>query len=251
MKDAYWFRHDSNARNDAKIVRLRRLCGLEGLGLYWCVIECLRESEGYTLPISSIDDFCYELRTERSNFDKLVDCELLTISDDVFYSESLMKRMSKYDELCKKRKENGKKGGLAKAKQVLSKSLPNAKQKLSDKNRLDKNRLDKSIDRESDAFRVAEYLLSQIRTHSPEFVCKNINTWATDIDKAIRIDKRTCRELCEVAKWAHTNEKDLFWRPNLLSGKKLREKFDTIKIKIETKKIEKQPAQHISIFDME
>lgn len=47
MKDAYWFRHDSNARNDEKIIDLRGDLGYEGYGLYWGIIEYLRDNENY------------------------------------------------------------------------------------------------------------------------------------------------------------------------------------------------------------
>jgi len=69
-KDAYYFSHDSNARNDPRMIKLRRMGGLETVGLFWCVIEMLRESENYQLPVDTIDDICYELRC---GTDELVD----------------------------------------------------------------------------------------------------------------------------------------------------------------------------------
>ena len=55
-KDAYYFSHDSNARNDIKILRLRRSLGLEGYGIYFCLIEMLREQDDYKMSMSSIPD---------------------------------------------------------------------------------------------------------------------------------------------------------------------------------------------------
>ena len=51
--------------------------------------------------------------------------------------------------------------------------------------------------------------------------------WHQDIEKAIRIDKRTDQELIACIDWIYSGDGD-FWRPNILSGKKLREKFDTM-----------------------
>ena len=110
MKDAYYFSHDSNARNDLKIVKLKRLCGLEGLGLFWCVIEMLREAEKYELPIDDIEDICYELRCEVKIFDTLFNCGLLVNGKDIFYSKSLKIRMLHLDKIRQKRKEAGAKG---------------------------------------------------------------------------------------------------------------------------------------------
>jgi len=42
-------------------------------------------------------------------------------------------------------------------------------------------------------------------------------------------DKRNRREICEVYKWVN---KDNFWKTNVLSPSKLREKYDELKIKM-------------------
>ncbi len=114
-KDTFWFRHDSNARNDPKLVKLRRLSGVEGIGLFWCVIEMLRESETYTLEESHIDDIVYDLRIDKKVFDNLFECGLFTLDNGVFYSKSLLERMRALDVVKEKRRKAGAKGGKAKA----------------------------------------------------------------------------------------------------------------------------------------
>ena len=114
-KDTYWFRHDSNARNDVRLVKLRRVSGLEGVGLFWCVIEMLRESKNYELPLSAIADIAFDLRVEEKVFDALFECELLTKGDTFFFSNSLLHRMNEYDKVKEKRRQAGSKGGIAKA----------------------------------------------------------------------------------------------------------------------------------------
>lgn len=126
-KDAYYFSHDSNARNDPRMVKLRRIGGMELVGLYWCVVEMLRESQNYELDISSIEDVCFELRIEYSKFEALFISELLTQNGEKFYSSSLKRRMKKLDKIKKERAKAGRQGGIAKAnaKQMPSKSLAN------------------------------------------------------------------------------------------------------------------------------
>ena len=53
-KDAYYFSHDSNAHTDPRILKLRMALGWEGYGIYWAIIENLRNQSGYYL---SEDDF--------------------------------------------------------------------------------------------------------------------------------------------------------------------------------------------------
>ena len=164
-KDAFWFHHDSNARTDDKIVRLRRLTGLEGVGLYWCVIECLREANAYQLPEHAISDICYDLRCEKSVFDSLFECKLLELVNGCFYSESLLRRMKKYDQVCKKRSNAGKLGGQAKAKQMLSKSKAKGVAKSSDLNRIERNRIEEN--RDSNALVAGEHKCSPATKKEP------------------------------------------------------------------------------------
>ena len=95
-KDAFYFSHDSNARNDLKCMRLRRLCGMAGYGLYWCVIEMLRDASEFRLPLAMREDIVYELRADDSHFAALIDCGLLEHDDQWFWSESLCRRMSAF-----------------------------------------------------------------------------------------------------------------------------------------------------------
>lgn len=42
-KDAYYFTHDSNAKDDPKCALLIDQLGMEGYGIYWMLIEVLRD----------------------------------------------------------------------------------------------------------------------------------------------------------------------------------------------------------------
>ena len=53
-KDAYYFPHDSNAKDDPKCVLLIEQLGMEGYGIYWMLIETLREQPDYTYPVANI-----------------------------------------------------------------------------------------------------------------------------------------------------------------------------------------------------
>lgn len=111
MKDAYYFRHDSNARNDPKIKALISKYGVEGYGRFWIVIEMLREAAHYKLEDKEYvwDALAEQMKCpikEARNF--IQDCvkkfELLVQEDGYFYSPSLLLRMIKLDEIRDKRK---------------------------------------------------------------------------------------------------------------------------------------------------
>ena len=51
-KDAYYFSHDANARQDPKILEMISVYGIEGYGRYWILVEMLREQSDYTLSLT-------------------------------------------------------------------------------------------------------------------------------------------------------------------------------------------------------
>lgn len=80
-----------------------------------------------------------------------------------------------------------------------------------------------------DAYSVAYYLHDKILTIKPNFVCRNLIPWVNDLNKAIRIDKRTKQELIKCIDYIYS-EKGTFWQPIILSGAKLRAKYDTLEM---------------------
>jgi len=80
---------------------------------------------------------------------------------------------------------------------------------------------------EVDAIIVSKYLYSTITSFNQTFK-GNYESWTKDIEKAIRIDLRTKEQLMNCINWIYNSKKGEFWIPNILSGKKLREKFDTM-----------------------
>ncbi len=141
VKDAYYFPHDSNARNDPNILLLRAQYGSEGYGNYFMIVEMLREEGGYRMPLkkntyASIGLSVSLKPAEAKKFiDDLVnEFDLLSRDRKSLWSESLLRRMQKLENLRAKRAEAGRAGGLARAraaKQSPSKDEAKGKQKAS------------------------------------------------------------------------------------------------------------------------
>jgi hypothetical protein len=74
-------------------------------------------------------------------------------------------------------------------------------------------------------YKLAVYLQDKIKALDPKAREPNMQTWASEIDKMIRIDNRSAAEVKDIIDFAH---KDPFWRSNILSPKKLREKATTL-----------------------
>ena len=131
MKDAYYFSHDSNARNDQRLMKLRMKYGPEGYGIYFMIIEILRDTENYTLNINDVESICFDIRSENDKvLDVLKNYNLFQFEDDFFYSKSLSRRMEKLEKIKEKRRESGKLSAIARAnaKQVLKKDSKSVQQ---------------------------------------------------------------------------------------------------------------------------
>jgi len=97
-KDAYYFSHDANARHDPNICDMRADYGMEGYGIYWAVIEMLREQEDFKLNLNHINAIAMQTQCEKSKIrgfiEKCINDYKLYKSDGVyFWSDSLLRRM--------------------------------------------------------------------------------------------------------------------------------------------------------------
>lgn len=111
---AYYFSHDSNARNDEKILALRMKHGWEGYGLYWALIERMREAANHAC-VRDYNVVAYDLRTDAAKIKSIIeDFGLFSFEADEsgrkwVYSESLRRRMSAVDEQAEMRSEAARK----------------------------------------------------------------------------------------------------------------------------------------------
>ena len=141
-KEAYYFSHDSNARNDEKILMLMAEHGLEGYGAYWVLVEMMFESADTCLRHDKVKGIAFANSIAMAKLQEIIDTaitEELFVSDGtVFWSESLRRRKGRYNDLKEKRAEAGRIGaakrwenhgkhGKAMAKPKQTESTPIAK----------------------------------------------------------------------------------------------------------------------------
>ncbi len=98
--DAYWFPHDSNTRVDPRCCLLIDQLGMEGYGIYWVLVETLRDQPGYRYPLILLPvlarRYCTTVEKVRvvvSNY------ELFAVTEDEFFlSLDLCTKMAPWDE---------------------------------------------------------------------------------------------------------------------------------------------------------
>lgn len=156
MKKVPYFSHDINAVFDEKISYMRDKYGMEGYGVYWAIIEKMRESEdsGFTLPLSNMTYISLKqnLQPKIDIKEFIEDCineyHLFESDGECFWSKSLRDRMAIKSNKSETLRANAlqgvakRKASTANAEQLLSNCSPNAEQykdKSKDKDK-DKNK---------------------------------------------------------------------------------------------------------------
>lgn len=107
-----YFPHDSNARNSDKIIKLRMRHKAAGYGVFFMILERLRESTNY-MSVKDYNVIAFDLREDASLIKSVIeDFGLFVFTDDgkYFYSESMTERMKLKDEIKEKRSAAGRKG---------------------------------------------------------------------------------------------------------------------------------------------
>lgn len=103
-----YFPHDSNARNSDRLIPLRAKHGAEGYGVYFMLLERLREEPTYA-SVKDYNMLAFDLRVDAALVKDVVEnFGLFTFTDDgkCFYSEGFCKRMKMKDEKSEKARES-------------------------------------------------------------------------------------------------------------------------------------------------
>jgi hypothetical protein len=87
-------------------------------------------------------------------------------------------------------------------------------------------------------FRLAEFLLKEIRKNNSNFKEPNLQTWSREFDSMIRIDKRDPKLIGKVIRWCQEDNVpdhgNFCWATNILSAGTLRKKYDMLVMKMNT-----------------
>lgn len=94
-KEAYYFSHDSNAQDDPKCMVLIDQMGMEGYGIFWALVERLRNEKDYKLPLCVCNAFAKRWGTSREKVETVIkNYGLFFVDEDFFYSKRLLDNMN-------------------------------------------------------------------------------------------------------------------------------------------------------------
>tara|TARA_R100001594_G_scaffold35163_1_gene64339 strand:+ start:2339 stop:3094 length:756 start_codon:yes stop_codon:yes gene_type:complete len=108
MKKTY-FNHDSTARLDIRIIKLRAKLGYAGYGIFWALLELLFTEEN-KLCVDDYDSLAFGLQCDANVLKQVIeDFDLFIIEDNCFYSRRLNSHIEDINNKSTKAKENASK----------------------------------------------------------------------------------------------------------------------------------------------
>jgi len=181
-KDAYYFPHFSNARNDSRIIKLRRVLGIEGYGIYFMLLEVLREQTDFQFPLSGIEDLSFEWHTSKEKIASVIkDFDLFIINELNFFSEKLIYYLQPYLEKSQRAIEANKiRWSRVKSIQMDSISNPNqnpikVKKSKEKKSKSKKNKIDSEASSPQSQIDILENKKKILRERYRNSLAKDIN----------------------------------------------------------------------------
>ena len=119
QKDSCYFSHDANAKDDYKCMLLIDQLGLEGYGIFWVLVETLREQKNYKYPLRLVPSLARKYNTTQAKMETVIKAYGLFSIDKIdkksfFFSGSLNRRMQVFEQKKLQQIEAGKKGVEAK-----------------------------------------------------------------------------------------------------------------------------------------
>jgi 2,4-dienoyl-CoA reductase-like NADH-dependent reductase (Old Yellow Enzyme family) len=219
-----WFKHNTTTRSDEKIARLFDRLGVEGYGVFWSILEEIaRNLEGSspTFLQFSAKNWGKTCGISAGKFRKFA--EVLKEIGIFFVEFSGNEIKIDCPNILKYRDEWNNR------KNKTPELLPSGSGQTTP--RIDKNRTEeKRIEKESDPadLATAEEIFSLIVQLNPAHKKPNIEKWAYEVRLMRERDGRTVEQILDLFRWAN---RDSFWKSNIISPSKLRDKWDALTLR--------------------
>ncbi len=97
-----------------------------------------------------------------------------------------------------------------------------------------------------DDMTAAQWIFGLILKLNPNTKTPSFDSWANEIRLMRERDGRTHREICGLFQWAN---QDSFWKTNILSPAKLREKWDQLTVKKNNSKPQRKTVSELNAIE--
>lgn len=100
MKNDQYFPHDATAGNNLKLMALIQAEGVKGYGIYWLLLEFLRQQQDYRARLEMLEMLSRRARTNTTIMRRIITNYALfvVVNEEWFYSPGLCNRMQPLDD---------------------------------------------------------------------------------------------------------------------------------------------------------
>lgn len=229
-----YFPHDTDAVNDEKIEALRMLYGNDGYAFYFILLERIYRTNNAELDVSdaeTIQILSRKIAITPQKFEQILEtCFKRDCFDQEAYeergvltSDGIKKRMAPVVEKRQKMRRLYSKDKKEDSSEVSASETKKKPDKV--KKRKVKESKEKKYDENSVPYQLAKQLYDRILENNPNHKQPDLQSWANDVRLMMERDKRTEEQIRYLIEWV---QQDSFWKSNILSTSKLREKFDQL-----------------------
>lgn len=137
-KEAYYFPHFCNARHDRKIRRLRKELGVEGYGIYFMLLEILREQQDLMYPLEDLDLLAEEFGVSEAKVRTTIcNYQLFEVDEaEKFFSPKMLVYLEPYFKMKEQRRDAGLKSAAKRQLNDRSTTVQQRKEKESKVNEI-------------------------------------------------------------------------------------------------------------------
>lgn len=100
-----YFRHDFHSRNDPQLLEINMALGMEGIGIYWSLLEMFYERDGYVSE-KDLKLMCFEIHIDYNKAKKILDmAKFKCDKNGIYFKEGVLNRITNREETSKKKKD--------------------------------------------------------------------------------------------------------------------------------------------------
>lgn len=100
----FYFQHDNYSRDDEKLVEVRMKHQMAGIGVYWCLVEMLHESNGYIETKPKL--LAFQLQVDEQVINDVVEI-CFSVEDGKITCNRVKQNLNEREEKFKKKQETG------------------------------------------------------------------------------------------------------------------------------------------------
>lgn len=234
-----FFSHDENALSDPKIMSMMSVYGFEGYGRFWALVELLRREDSYKINMTKKTFYHSIAHYLRSDIEQtkefLNDCifefELFQSDGESFWSESLNNRMKMMEQKTEARTNAALSRWSKKQAEQPQEAVEviEAEQDKPKRERPVRTKNATVAQYSDDVIFLTDLLIQKMKVNNPNVNDPNLNNWRENIRLMMDNDGYTFDQVKRMIEFSQTDD---FWKSNILSTKKLRDKAGTLVIQM-------------------